>query len=572
MLRDWLIRTSIFSTIISSPYAFADQVKTPVFNFRDMQKAMGVDPSHYPIESTKAAADSYTPDFFLRDVRVAVLDTGFNGWEEAKSRKLLPASAENLSSLAPIKNLQGTDHGTKTAQKIWAMTAMHPAGPHLMGLNATGLDNLEDSLTWVGKNQIDAVVYSHTSNFGTFGDGQGFVNAIFQKHITSWQARAANDPTFTPPVIFVSAGNNGGLTYQGRVDIDNNTGFVKFPGSLDNNIFPFEVMVDESPVKISLTWSDRVGVPGNYTDRYNNRKHLSKKDLNLFLYDAETKKLINQSNFRQAGRNEDLNFEEIQGVEIAAEGPRFLPRGKYYLQIQEASEGTDEEQDENGKITRVKFPRPEKFSEADVFDLRFEGAVQMEYKNLVAGENRGPSDLPSVITIGNSFPHSASGIVALNGSGRSITKPDFKVPSSAVPVLSNGQAQQGTTDSNDLMVGTYVMMLQRVRHLNFLGKAGGTNSIHAETLQAYAKTLRRDQGISSAKAPIWRAPSPEEIGELENQLHSNIRRDYAKASPKKSKIEEEDAKYLEAPIPEAKAIVEEEKPEAPPIPGLNFRK
>src|SRR4051812_42587892 len=78
----------------------------------------------------------YAVDAQLKNIKVAVLDSGFQGFDPATG--ILPPDAELIEKYSATSDgnaLEPSSHGLYMAQIIWALTGKKPSGPKFYLLN-----------------------------------------------------------------------------------------------------------------------------------------------------------------------------------------------------------------------------------------------------------------------------------------------------------------------------------------------------------------------------------------------------------------------------------------------------
>jgi len=332
----------------------------------------------------------------LSQVKIAILDNGFMGYS-AKSG-MLPDSAELIEG--PVNGQLPSAHGLSMAQIVWAMTGKNAEGPKFYLINANGFSNFRAAIQFIIDQKVDLVLYAQNWSFGGNFDGKGFINAQVSRAIDSGA------------IWINAAGNHGGLVYNQSVKKH-----LARKAPLE-----FENLLDENPVSIVLNWND-------FSDT---ETIATKKDLNLFIYDANDK-IIGSSELIQDGGEvvAKAEGEAEKRSKYAREtiSVRQLPRGKYRIVIKDAS-GNFESKDQlrvhliNEKPGSLKF------------DDRTEGY-----------EIFPPADHPQVLTVGEVGPVSAQGPTM---DGR--VKPDLWINDSRVS-FSNGAQTRGSSNASAIFCG-----------------------------------------------------------------------------------------------------------------------
>lgn len=362
----------------------------------------------------RMGVSSYAPYARLPQVKIAVLDNGFDGFD--KDKGLLPATAERLDlTQYPAA---ASRHGLGMAQIIWAVTGQQQAGPKFYLINSNGFSNFKAAVDYVIKNKIDIVLYSQVWPFGGNFDGTGFIN----EQVT--RATQAG-------VIWINAaGNNHGLVYNGEVvrQRDPATSLMKFTFG---DYLRFENKLDESEVTITLSWTDFTG-----SELYN-----TSKDLDLFVYDEQERlvgsgELIQKGEAPPAGTDSKLSSHARESVTL-----RGLERGNYRIRIK---------------------ARSNNFSATDRFRVLLKTDKQLVFHDASAdGEIMPPADHPNVITVGERGDISSDGPTA---DGRS--KPDVLLDDATV-AFTNGARSQGSSNAAALVAGAVALMKAEAARLDF---------------------------------------------------------------------------------------------------------
>jgi hypothetical protein len=360
-------------------------------------------PSHAANEITnqndlrvKFGMEAYPSGQSIADLKVAVLDNGFAGYEPGK--QMLPDSAQFVAG--PLDPPEPTSHGLGMAQILWSMLGRPVLGPKFYLINTNGYTNLTSAVQFVIDNHVDVVLYSQVWSFGDNFDGKGFINALVTR------ATQAG-------VLWINAsGNYGGMAFNSPV----------LGGSYDH--LHFSNALDQNSVTVTLSWTD-------FTDseRYN-----AVKDLDLFVYDSDGK-LVSSSTLVQHGEappaSGDSNLSSFAREVVTLPS---LDRGDYTIQVvQKSSNFTASDQ------LRV------------VIDSQKPGAVIFT-DHTEGGEILPPADNPNVLTVGERTPLSSVGPFVA-----SHAKPDVYVDDATVD-FSSGDATDGSSNAAAMVAGAVVAM------------------------------------------------------------------------------------------------------------------
>lgn len=343
----------------------------------------------------------------LKNVKVAILDNGFQGYDAAKD--MLPKSTElvtNLTSVAPAPS----NHGLGMAQILWALTGRNAEGPKFYLVNTNGFSNLKAAVKYVIDNKIDVVLYSQVWPFGSNFDGTGFINALVTQAInagTLW---------------INAAGNNGGMVYNGQVEGQRTSGsaWLSFNG---RDHLRIENRLDENNITVALSWTD-------FTDSelYNTRK-----DLDLFVYD-ENDKLVASSELIQRGEAPPAGATDSKLSSHAREVVTLssLDRGNYRVKIKVGSNN---------------------FAKTDRFRVLLKSDKPIAFPDrTLTGEVMPPADHPLAVTVGEKTDDTATGPTA---DGR--VKPEVLVEDSTVG-FSNGAQYRGSSTAAAIIAAAVALM------------------------------------------------------------------------------------------------------------------
>lgn len=353
----------------------------------------------------------------IRDLKIAILDNGFVGFQPGNG--MLPESAE-LKNLTAI-GAAPTHHGLGMAQIVWAMTGKSPEGPKFFLVNTNGFSNLKAAIQFVIDEKVDLVLYSQVWPFGSNFDGTGFINEQVTRAVQSG-------------VIWVNAaGNHGGMVYNGFVEKQRGVGDNQFLTFNSKDFLRFENKLDENQVALTLSWSDF-----KESDTYNTHK-----DLDLFVYDSAGK-LVDSSELIQRGEAPP----ETGGSKLSSHAREVvtlknLDRGQYQIKI---------------KVNSNHFDANDRFRV--LIKAEKESALVFTDRTL-GSEIQPPADHPGVITVGEKKASSAAGPTA---DGR--VKPEILIDDARVS-FTNGTQVEGTSVAAALFAGIASVLKAQESLLSF---------------------------------------------------------------------------------------------------------
>lgn len=340
----------------------------------------------------------------LSQVKIAILDNGFRGFESSKG--MLPDSAEYIAG--PLNIPSTSSHGLGMAQIVWAVSGQKPEGPKMYLVNTNGFTNFKAAIDFVIANDVDIVLYSQIWTFGSNFDGKGFIN------------EAVNRATKQGTIWINAAGNLGAHVYNGKVKSALNK--IKIQNKLDENNFT-----------LTLTWND-------FSD---NELECSKKDLDLQVFDAKNN-LVKSAELIQAGEAPDTKDPNDRRSCYARETLSLneLARGEYTVKVVSKSANFT---DSDAYRVLVTDDRPD----------------SLEFTDRTVGfEIMPPADNQTVITIGDKSPLSSHGPTS---DGR--IKPDFLVENSKV-AFSNGNQTSGSSNAAAMVAGAIAVVKTRMTDLS----------------------------------------------------------------------------------------------------------
>lgn len=447
------------------PGAAWSQTQTPFKDFSETLKTLGFSAIHSSA-SPKA----------LEPIKIAILDKGFSGLEDARGKTLPDDLIYHPGINEPETQ---TDHGRVMAEILFqALSNMgrderfYPVELHLY--NVYGFSNFKAAIDNVILRNIDVVLYSEVWEIGGNWDGKGFINQEVN--------RATNQG-----ILWVNAaGNFAGRTYQASVSTQDD-GWVDLPDS--NNALIVECrpglsQLDEDTclLNATLSWNDFKDIDGIGTD----------KDLDFVLYD-DMMNLIEKSTLDQV-----LEFGPEGGAgqtQYPREAIRVpLEKGTYFLKVKNRSEN---------------------FTANDKFRISIDGKLI----NVPSGQTDesllNPADNESVITVGASDSD-------LSSRSKKLGKPDVVAPSKII-LQADDTEFRGSSNSAALFaagVGLYKMFVpsankdmvleQLTRPAQKQGRTSRGNSsanIHQRGYDSRQATEQRQQsGTLSADYPEFYIP------------------------------------------------------------------
>lgn len=368
----------------------------------------------------------------LKFVKVAVLDTGFEGFDG--KRPYLPAGTVVVEHYDPawVRRLDlgdpdfrkpflaGNPHGRLMAQLVWATTGNSPDGPQFYLLNANGPTLFRRAVRYAVEAKVDVILFS--GNFEGAGnyDGRGPINAVVD------EATAAG-------ILWVNAaGNYGGTVFNGPAEVGTG-GYVRFGGAALTGL-RFRNRLDENAVTVTLTWNDYRDAEDAGTD----------KDLDLIVEDSEGR-VVGKSELRQVGPGvavgegqtknprERLTLPDLAAgeyrIRVRAKSANFGPRDRLRVLVSSARTAPVVDPDTGKPLAPVEFLDATR-----------------------GGEIYPPADHPGVITVGDPSPASAVGPTA---DGR--VKPDVIV-SDTLARFTNGDETAGASNAAAYFAGVAAVM------------------------------------------------------------------------------------------------------------------
>ncbi|PWU16946.1 MAG: hypothetical protein C5B49_09750 [Bdellovibrio sp.] len=262
-------------------------------------------------------------------VKVAILDNGFLTYEQELGHTI---PANTVYHEGPDTGEDSTEwHGTLVAQLV-SHVVQKTVGLDRMELhlfNTYGFPRFKAAVDEVIKEKFDIVIHAQVFEFGSNGDGHGFVNAVVNE--------AAHHG-----IIWINAvGDFNGLMYIGRYNKKENSSWIHLPGPRESvrircvSVPEPTLNTSESraskhttalkkaktcPLSLILTW-----------DKVPNKTEVgTKNDLDLYLYD-QNEKLIASSTLKQKETGAD--FEKNQSYYPREEIELSLKPGEYHARV-----------------------------------------------------------------------------------------------------------------------------------------------------------------------------------------------------------------------------------------------
>lgn len=360
---------------------------------------------------------AYSQSKRLKDIKVAVIDNGFSGYDAEK--KTLPSSTKLIAKYDPefIKKyglgdpetnegLTPSEHGHTMAQIVWWTTGATAEGPQFYLLNSNGITNFRRAVRYAIEEKVDIILYSQNRECCGNFDGKGFLNDI------------VTDATRAGILWVNAAGNYGGRVYNGSV------------AEVTQKSLKLKSHLDENPAQVILTWNSSGAEETTGTD----------KDLDLFIYD-ENGSVAAKSTLKQVFKKKEL-----------ADGETFLPRERIRFDFSKNKKSNyrivvKDKSNQFGSGDRVRIVViPERQPVVDKERNTMVDAVEL-VDSTPYNEIMVPADHPEVITVGDLTQYSAKGPTV---DGRE--KPEI-IMESSIASFSNGQSSEGTSNSAAYLAG-----------------------------------------------------------------------------------------------------------------------
>lgn len=424
----------------------------------------------------------------LANVKIAVLDFGFEGYDPA--RKQLPQStvvvekysdefvkANGLGDPQFHKGFApGNSHGRLMAQIVWATTNFPLDGPNFLLLNANGPTMFRRAVRYAVQEKTDLILFCGSfEGIGNF-DGKGPINAIVDEAV-----RAG--------IIWINAsGNFGKRAYTGPVTIGPD-GFLLFGDGKDylrirNNL-------DENTLTVTLNWNSY----GETEDAG------TIKDLDLYVQDANGNTIAKSDAVQIPGDQTTVGNQSKNPRERVVLPDLPASRGRDYLVRVRASSRNFEDSDRlRIHVTALKdAPFVDPVSKLETSPVEFIDASNV-------GEIFPPADHPRVITIGDA---SAGASVGPTADHR--IKPDFIIEESQA-VFSNGESSYGSSNAAAYFAGVVCLLKATEPRLTtspLLKMATGKSQFPPATTPLVRKTtVGRTGRVVSSYPQRSNAPEP----------------------------------------------------------------
>lgn len=330
---------------------------------------------------------SFSGQKYVRTVKVAILDVGFNGYKEHVGKELPANTVFHGMPKETVGNFKASDseHGTIGAILLSQIIKNSGMDIHyeLHLFHAFGFPAFQAAVKQVIDNQFDIVVYAAVSEWGSNGDGKGYINAEVDKATKSG-------------IIWINASGNYGhlmrrAPVEGKTETNPETKATeewvtfKTPAGKGKSkeedgvsIFCRMDAKNKCPlVRIVLAWNDVKENP----------KAGTTKDLDLYLYDSKGK-LVRKA-VAQQKLPTDRTYDGDAKTESGANRDSLLPRELI-------------EQDLDPGEYKLRVQIKSKFDQGDELRLTVLG-TGVEMPNSSVGETLlAPADNPNVIVIGAS--------------------------------------------------------------------------------------------------------------------------------------------------------------------------
>jgi len=382
--------------------------------------------------------DQYSYQSNLSQIKIAVIDNGFEGYDAAK--KQLPESTElvtaypkdmiskyNLGDPDYVQAPIPTEHGKTMAQIIWGITGTSAQGPKFYLLNANGITNFRRAVRYAIEQKVDLILYSQNRECCGNFDGGGFLNEI------------VNQATRAGIIWINAAGNYGGHVFNGTVQSIGSDQYVRFQNTQELRL---KSRLDENKAQIILTWSANASAEDSGTDQ----------DLDLYVYD-ENNNQVAKSELKQVIKKEKLE-----------EGETFLARERINYEFSKNRSGyyrivvraKNRNFNTQNRVRVVVIP--ERPPVQDNENQKMVDAI--EFVDATKGEEiMVPADNPNVITVGD-----VSGFSAVGPTLDGRVKPEIILENS-IASFTNGQSSSGTSNAAAYFTGIVAVLKSYAPHL-----------------------------------------------------------------------------------------------------------
>lgn len=376
-------------------------------------------PGDYLLDSKEIAAKAGISNFHKKNeighrIKIAVLDNGFAGWQQAIG-KTLPPNTKYIEG--PVNQPLNTDHGTKVAEIAYSMATGKAlvdntnlvGGPEILLINANGFSNFKHAITTVIDKDVDIVLYAQVWEFGGNFDGQGFINREVERALERG-------------VTWINAAGNYGLsTFQGNIQNGSDSRYLLLPYA--NRFVRLRVGANNTKVKLVLSW----------TDFQDSSDYRTSKDLDLIVSDDSGNELA-VSKLHQDGEPHTENAGEYS--DHARETLELmLDRGLYYLKIENRSHN---------------------FSSNDRFRLSADGRGILFLDRTTDNTIMIPADHSQVIAVGATDTIDSASRAE---SDELPAKPEMLFPSNIM--FAHGQRVQGTSAAAAVAAGAFAAALRQ---------------------------------------------------------------------------------------------------------------
>ena len=343
--------------------------------------------------------------FSGRGARVAVIDTGFSGFEEAFADAAPPVQARSFRADGGLD--AGSSHGMRAAAILRDLAP----GAQLLLLAFSTVDELAAAVEYAIAEEVDVISFSVGFVHNGPGDGSGPVNEIVDRAVeagVTWTAAAGNwaEQHWAGPF---SDDDGDGVHEFGEGDVLNGRSYTA--GDL---------------ISASLRWNEGWGAA------------CSDYDLELVGPDGS---LVQASR-----RVQDCDDDPVEGLRVLA-----TRSGHYSARIVAAPDAAAEE-GEPHMLSLLLLGSPDQGEQLDSF--------------VRAGSLSQPADHPEVIAVGalaasgDIAPFSSSGPTA---DGRA--KPDLVAPAALTSAASEVPAFGGTSDAAPLVAAVAALLIEALPEL-----------------------------------------------------------------------------------------------------------
>ena len=344
--------------------------------------------------------------FSGRGVRVAVVDSGFSGHEEAFADAVPPVLARSFREDGSLDG--GSGHGLRAARIVREIAP----GAELMLLSFSTVSELAEAVDHAIAEQADVISFSVGFVHNGPGDGSGPVNEIVDRAVEAGI------------VLTVAAGNWAEQHWAGPFSDDDGDGVHEFS---EGEALNGRHYMAGDLISASLRWDEAWGAA------------CSDYDLELFGPDGS---LVQASR-----RVQDCDDDPVEGLRVLA-----TESGRYSARIVAAPDAPAEGGTEH-MLSLLLLGSPDRGEQLDSF--------------VPAGSLSQPADHPGVISVG---ALAASGAIAPFSSGGPTAdgraKPDLVAPTELTSADPEGPAFGGTSGSAPLVAGVAALLGEALPELS----------------------------------------------------------------------------------------------------------